>query len=100
MDPNISATNHTSSTTSRSQANEGAVYMGQSASEVFVEFVLPGVILNVTGLLGLVGNVMSIVILRYSILYVYSSLILWERVYVNYIYGRYLTCSCFSAALK
>ena len=62
MDHNISATNHT---TSRSQASEGAVYMGQSASEVFVEFVLPGVILNVTGLLGLVGNVMSIVILRY-----------------------------------
>ena len=60
MNTSISISNHQTSVNS----SVGNLAPSQHTNIFSLDFFIPGVLLNATGLLGLLGNVMSIIILR------------------------------------
>ena len=64
MNKSISISNHQTSFNSSVMASVGNLAPSQHTNIFSLDFFIPGVLLNSTGLLGLLGNVMSIIILR------------------------------------
>ena len=64
MNTSISISNHQTSVNSSVMASVGNLAPSQDTNFFSLDFFIPGVLLNATGLLGLLGNVMSIMILR------------------------------------
>ena len=63
MNTSNSISNQTS-VSSSDMATVGNLALSQHTNFFSLDFFIPGVLLNATGLLGLLGNVMSIIILR------------------------------------
>ena len=64
MNTSMSISNHQTSVNSSVMASVGNLAPSQHTNFFSLDFFIPGVLLNGTGLLGLLGNVMSIMILR------------------------------------
>ena len=64
MNTSISISNHQTSVNSSVMASVGNLAPSQHTNIFSLDFFIPGVLLNATGLFGLLGNVMSIIILR------------------------------------
>ena len=59
----ISVFNTSSQTVQENQSNNGGENLQRNEYSIFFDFVVPGILLNVIGLLGLIGNTLSIIVL-------------------------------------
>ena len=55
--------NTSSQTIQENQSNNGGENLQRNEYSIFFDFVVPGILLNVIGLLGLIGNTLSIIVL-------------------------------------